>query len=455
MRVLLGAILSFIGPFAAGWLIVSSLWPQSARMFRSVLALVTGLGIAGSAYIAGLSVSNSATTALLTSEVTLVAVIMLLLVFRKPAATATPITRPRIGKCLLAAFLLTLAISAGAFFFILDYSRHGGWDAIAIWNLKAKFIFLSDAAPLDRIVEPALGDTQPDYPLLLPSLVARGWQYAGKYSTLLPSGISALFTIATFLITVTGIKRLRNATQACIAGCVLMGTPYFLVHGASQFADIVMCCFITATVVLFCVHENEKAPGLPILAGLLAGFGACVKNEGILFLMVIAIAHVLVFLWKRNVQQGLLDLVKYAIGTIPGVVALTLFKTLHSPANAIVGNVTLHVFFQRIQTSSYHAIIWQNFLKEFHDFGSWWIYPIPLLLIHLVVSRIGKPRQASNSAWMMPALVLLGMMGGYYLVYLMSPYDLQWHIGSSLARLVLQIWPTALVLYSVASAQAD
>jgi len=41
--------------------------------------------------------------------------------------------------------------------------------------------------------------------------------------------------------------------------------------------------------------------------------------------------------------------------------------------------------------------------------------------------------------------VLLGMVAGYYMAYIVTPFDLQWHLNSSLSRLMLQVWPTALV----------
>jgi len=39
---------------------------------------------------------------------------------------------------------------------------------------------------------------------------------------------------------------------------------------------------------------------------------------------------------------------------------------------------------------------------------------------------------------------------GYFAVYLITPYDLVWHLSHSLGRLFLQVWPSALFLFFLA-----
>ena len=42
------------------------------------------------------------------------------------------------------------------------------------------------------------------------------------------------------------------------------------------------------------------------------------------------------------------------------------------------------------------------------------------------------------------------MLAGYYGVYLLTPQDLAWHLDSSLVRLLLQLWPLAILTWSLA-----
>jgi hypothetical protein len=48
-------------------------------------------------------------------------------------------------------------------------------------------------------------------------------------------------------------------------------------------------------------------------------------------------------------------------------------------------------------------------------------------------------------------VVIVGglMLAGYYAVYLLSPQDLAWHLDSSLVRLLLQVWPLALLAWAL------
>jgi hypothetical protein len=42
-------------------------------------------------------------------------------------------------------------------------------------------------------------------------------------------------------------------------------------------------------------------------------------------------------------------------------------------------------------------------------------------------------------------------LAGYYATYVISPYDLRWHLNSSLGRLLLQLWPSVLLLVGLAA----
>jgi hypothetical protein len=40
------------------------------------------------------------------------------------------------------------------------------------------------------------------------------------------------------------------------------------------------------------------------------------------------------------------------------------------------------------------------------------------------------------------ALALLLVVTGYWVVYLTTPFELGWHLGTTLGRLLLQLWPS-------------
>jgi hypothetical protein len=312
---------------------------------------------------------------------------------------------------------------------------YGQWDATAVWNLKARFIYESPSDPLSKIIDPALWDTQPDYPLLLPVLVARGWQYAGRDSVVVPVGLGILFTASTVLILVAGVRSATNATQSYVAGCLLLATPFFIRHGVSQYADVVISCFMTIAVVLLCVSDAPL-----FLAGLAAGLAGSTKNEGLLFVLIFVGA---VVASRRSIR----DAGRTFAGAAAGVVVLGVFKYLYSPANPIVHGITTETIWQRVLARDYHVHILKAFAQHLHAFGDWWIAPFVLVVVHVIVAKRSGP-----TPWLTAALPLAGMLVGYYAVYLLTPYDLDWHIGTSMNRLLLQLWPMFLLTYSLLAA---
>jgi hypothetical protein len=44
------------------------------------------------------------------------------------------------------------------------------------------------------------------------------------------------------------------------------------------------------------------------------------------------------------------------------------------------------------------------------------------------------------------ATVLIVMLAGYFGIYLITPHDLRWHLLTSLNRLFIQLWPSAIFL---------
>jgi hypothetical protein len=118
---------------------------------------------------------------------------------------------------------------------------HGDWDAWAIWNQHARFLFRGgDGSWRDFF---SIAWSQPDYPLLLPASIARVWAYAGHESTLGPALIAIVFGIASVTLVVTTLEgRLR-----WIAGMLMLGASTFLTQVPSQCADVPLACFIVAT----------------------------------------------------------------------------------------------------------------------------------------------------------------------------------------------------------------
>jgi len=68
--------------------------------------------------------------------------------------------------------------------------------------------------------------------------------------------------------------------------------------------------------------------------------------------------------------------------------------------------------------------------------------PVYAVCIGLGARRTGGVAQA--------ALAFLLLSAGYLAAYLTTPYDLSWHIYTSMDRLLVQIWPTFVLVFFLA-----
>jgi hypothetical protein len=445
--VIVKAALSFSGPLVAGWFLVQRLWPDVPIALRLGIGAAAGMAVTGSTCFLALLLTDSTGTALLVTEGFLAALVAYSFGSRR--------LRPRQWKRewpndpdarIFALFVMIAMLAAAGFVFVSDASRRGGFDAIALWNMRGRLIFSSSTSPLTAIFDPAFRSLHPDYPLLLPSLLSRAWQYAGSDVSIVPILLAALFTAATIIITIAGLRILSTQAQSWIAACILLGTPFLLGHGASQYADIVVGCFMTTAVLLFCIYDSDSSLSyLPVLAGITAGAAACTKNEGILFLVVLFSSRAGMAFCRRRIS-GIAELFALAGGASVGILTLAVFRFAHSPANGTLQLMTVHALLSRMGNVNLHLDIFRG-LESSLNFGQWYLNPMPLMVIHAVIAWQGSLASTKKAPWITAALVLVGMCGGYYIVYLLSPDDVEWLVQSSLDRLLLQLWPAAIILY--------
>ncbi len=455
MPPIVGVVLSLAGPCLLGWLLVRTLWANAPRSLNFGLGAGLGMGATGTIYFLVLAVSDSARISLVTTEAAIAALIAILLVSRKSLPVRSKdleLSDASSGLLLSTIFVILCIVGGVTLFMYMDWESDGGWDAMAIWNLKARFIFFSESAPLVKIQNRALTGTWPDYPLLLPSLVARGWQYAGTSTSVVSKSIAALFGVSTFLALIGGVRVLCGRRQALIAGCLLIGTPFFVGHGVSQYADILIAFFMVSSVTLFSIYDAFPQFGsrLIFLAALPAGFAAATKNEGLMFVAVLAVARVLLGCSRGRFKALVPELAALITGVSGGLVAVAAYQSLYvTEANPLTVAFTLANFATHLLNFGEHATILGAYGRGFATFGAWVLCPLPFALAHLFAERKGVSLAGGTALWLTAGLVFLGVSSANYAVYLVTPFGLEAHLNSSLDRLLFQIWPVVLLLYSM------
>lgn len=381
-------------------------------------------------------------------------------------ARATPTAKqevdgpPWLHRILTAAFLIALCAALYSDILRMLVHPHGdGWDSFAIWNLHARFLFRGGLHWRDGFTT-LIPWSHPDYPLLLPAAIAHFWTYLGHDDPAVPATISLLVTLGTVGLLFSALWILRGRAAAMLGGLTLLTTPFFIEQGAAQYADIPLAFFTLATIVLLCVNDEDSRKGLKshrmlVLAGLAAGFAAWTKNEGLLFLGAMLAGRLLV-LTRLNTspappqpsREHWLDLTVLMAGIAPLALVIAWFKHSAAPPGDLLSD-SATMLHKMLDPARYWAVI-QWYAKGFLRFGDWQWLPGTLLLIAWYFAAGKEEDGETGPGFRSSLLALVLTLTGYFAVYVITPYDIYWHLRFSLPRLFLQLWPSTIFLFFLA-----
>ena len=258
---------------------------------RLALGIGVGFGICSSTLFVWLLVYGSINPLYIIVEISLAAIVAGIAMRRCTgcclckAFGKQEVPPVRRGNLLLIAFCALSLCACLSFLLESRIYPEGQWDAWAIWNLRARFLFRGGDQWRTAFSSKLLW-SHPDYPLLLPAMVARTWIYTGTEDFGAPVEIAMLFTFATIGVLTAGLYTIAGRQKALIAGMVLLGTASFIKLGALQCADGPISFFILATLALL-FFEDRLPNSVIVLAGTTAALAAWTKNEGIVFFVLL------------------------------------------------------------------------------------------------------------------------------------------------------------------------
>jgi hypothetical protein len=276
-----------------------------------------------------------------------------------------------------------------------------------------------------------------DYPLFLPSTVARLWSYTGAENYAVNVTLGLFFTFGLVYLLYQALQYFKGEKIAIVVTSVFMISDIFLVNGAAQCADIPLAYFfLSAVVCLFLFFKKENVSYI-VLGVLFAGLSCWVKNEGMMFFLIYTAAVVGYFLYAK----------KYKIAGMSLLTALPVFglillykKFVNFPNDLIMGFFVLKSYTFAFDFGRY-AVIGKTFLKIF--FTKFTIF-IPLILLCVKSFRV-----ENKTPFVLSSIIFFTMIAGYFAVYLFSPHDIIWLVKNSMDRIILQILPVFLLLFSL------
>ncbi len=465
--------LAVISCLVSGYLIVAlglrhcARW-QSELLLRISLSAGYGLGLFSLIFFLARVLGTTHVLAIDIGVTTLLLAAFLLPGTRSvvPHASISPqesIDVPRWLQRVLAAGL-AIALFSAAYAAILRSIVHphgDGWDAFAIWNLHARFLFRGGEYWRDGF-SALIPWSHPDYPFLLPSAIAHFWSILGRENSAVPAIIGLAFTFSTLGLLFSSLDKLRGRNSAILGTLALASTPFFVEQGSSQCADVPLSFFFLAAMSLLHLHSrradetDSPSHSLLVVSGVAAGFAVWTKNEGMLFLCAMIGARVLGQIRQsvkpdvnelRSPADTWVDLSAFSIAVAPLFLLIAWFKHSIAFSNELFSDraTMLH---RLVDPGRYWAIV-KWFAKDFLRFGEWWLIPGTLLLVCFYFMLRGKYSTTRNPAIRASQWTLALTLAGCFAIYVITPYDLYWHLRFSLNRLFLQLWPCAIFLFFV------
>jgi hypothetical protein len=455
-ELLLAIILSVIG----GALFLFAFWPRarvSMTEMPTMLALGVGLGLglSSAGFFVGLVGLGSAKVYFVME----VAGLALLIGFalrraRSGALTASrrPVDRPSaspfVSWLLVPGFAVSLIAAALSFGYRSATYPHGGWDAASIWNLRARFLFRGADHWRDAFSNLLGTWTHADYPLLVPGATARAWSFIGSEPQIVPILLGLLFALATAFLLLGALTSLRSSGQGLLAGILVLSCNTLVYQAANQYADVPLAFFILATFVVLALADTveDGGGGFIALAGLTAGLAAWTKNEGLIFVLALLVGRLLVVAHLRGWGRALRSQGTLLLGLAPLLTLIVVFRWTVAPPNDLLASLRLADIIERLTDPGRIWFVLVSFGERFLNLSGW-LVAAPLVLA-LYLLAVGWRRKSIERESVVTMLVTLSLvLAAYLFVYVVTPYDLAWHMGTSRHRLALHLWPSLLFAY--------
>ncbi|MBZ5608767.1 MAG: glycosyltransferase family 39 protein [Acidobacteriia bacterium] len=409
-----------------------------------------GMGIASCLYFLTLVLAgpNLAVLAALEAAVLIAAVVLAMRA--KPRGDALSWTSgPAVTWYLTALFFAVAALAAILFLTHSASKPHGEWDAWSIWNLRARLLFRSGEL-WKNAFSSQIAWSHPDYPVLVPGVIAMSWTLARSESTAVPIAVAFLFTFATAGVLVASLGALRGKAQAWVGGALLLGTVAFVEIGAMQYADVPLSFYILATLALLCLQDRYPGDSrFTILAGLTAGLAAWTKNEGLLFVVAVVAARAFAIFRFGNRTALARQLGALAAGLAFPLAILTFFKLRFAPPNDLTSKNPAEIIAHVTDFGRWVTVV-VGFVKAALSLGSFLIPIVLVLALYWYLVRFHVEER--DRLPLATAAVALGVMFlGDFAVYILLSNDVNWQVNTSVDRVFLQLWPAGLLAFFLAA----
>jgi 4-amino-4-deoxy-L-arabinose transferase-like glycosyltransferase len=228
---------------------------------------------------------------------------------------------------------------------------------------------------------------------------------------------------------------------------ILLATPFFLRHATALYADVPLAFFFLATVV--CLALDDRAggttPRFAMLAGFSAGLAMWTKNEGLLFTGCV-IAGIVATGPRAGWPETRRRLLNVGAGLSLPLLVVVAFKLTLAPPNDLLSTLGVDRTLGRLTDSTRYIIVLRAYLVHLATFGANGL-PGAVWPLAVFAGALGWHPVERRRSWAGAVAIALGLLlAGHFMVFVSMADELARLLASSLERLLLQLWPSALFL---------
>ena len=344
------------------------------------------------------------------------------------------------------------AIAFCAQFWVASLQKpHGGYDAWANWNVVARFVYRGGEQWQGTFLRMY---TLPDYPFLMAMTNATTWELLQRETTRGPMVLAFLFALCVVGLLFSLMLELRGPWQASIIAIIALTQPILVQSGVWQLADGPEACYFLASASMTLLYFRSRDTRLIFLAGLTAGLSAWTKNEGLVFI----ITNLVVWAYISWRERKLI-VKDYLLGAGGPLLIIGLFKAFLAPHNWLInGNPGLLI--SLMDPARYLAVLrevgnvfWRadpaQYLTVLPEVGAT-VSNAPqglaIFLLILIVYACLVGRTTNKTRGLLYLTFIVGTQAlVYFMVYVVTPYDIDWQVATTLPRLYLHLFPLILV----------
>lgn len=304
----------------------------------------------------------------------------------------------------------------------------GNWDAWAFWNFHANFLFRS-GYEWRRLYEFNVG---PHHPWMLPLTIIWGWSCYAAEKVIVPIGIGMIFTVSTLGLLIGALRKYVSFFWAVLGGVFLISIPFYIGHGASQYADIEAAYFILLSLVTTLDLLKYPSAKAALLTGVCLGLSASVKENSIVASILLFVLIIL-YLNKSGIRVFIRPLSWGFVAVMISVVLMRSFEiTIINDQYAAYWPGLWHMQ----KWSLIGRYIWQALSGT--GWGGVWLLTLAVLIAQ-------RSRWTKGGIRVLVQFVILYIVL-YLFLYAASAFEIKWLLSVTFDRLLFLLVPSAVFL---------